>query len=331
MSARAEVVCRHYLPKGRREGRYWMVGDIDGTPGRSLYVRLKADTATPGQPGKWTDAATGEHGDLIDLIRINRHLPTLTEALTEARDFLALPAPLPEAPNRRTTKRASPSVAARRLFDLSSPICGTLAETYFRVRGITADLHLAALRFHPACYHWVGDGLPLQRWPALIAAITDNDAALTGVHRTWLARDASDKAPLDTQRRAMGAVLSNAIRFGLAEDVMIAGEGIETMLSLRSALPCMPMAACTSANHLAGFTLPSLNRLYIARDNDVAGQRAYDTLSARASAQGITVSPLDPLTNDFNDDLAGHGLAALVQGLNGQLDPDHWQRFLQIV
>ena len=36
----AQAVCRHYLPAGRREGRYWMVGDVAGTPGRSLYVRL---------------------------------------------------------------------------------------------------------------------------------------------------------------------------------------------------------------------------------------------------------------------------------------------------
>src|SRR3546814_2685459 len=37
----AEVVCRHYLREGRREGKYWIVGDAYGSPGRSLYVRLK--------------------------------------------------------------------------------------------------------------------------------------------------------------------------------------------------------------------------------------------------------------------------------------------------
>src|SRR3546814_13576696 len=58
----AEAVCRHYLPGGRREGRYWLVGDVRGTPGRSLYVRLK--DSPKGPAGKWNDAATGEHGDL---------------------------------------------------------------------------------------------------------------------------------------------------------------------------------------------------------------------------------------------------------------------------
>jgi hypothetical protein len=41
----AEAVCRHYLSKGRREGCYWLVGDVRNTPGRSLFVRLRARPA----------------------------------------------------------------------------------------------------------------------------------------------------------------------------------------------------------------------------------------------------------------------------------------------
>ena len=40
LAARAEQVCRRYLPRGRKQGRYWTVGDVHGTEGRSLYVRL---------------------------------------------------------------------------------------------------------------------------------------------------------------------------------------------------------------------------------------------------------------------------------------------------
>ena len=42
LADRAEDVCRHYLPGGRKQGRFWIAGDIDGTPGRSLYVRLSS-------------------------------------------------------------------------------------------------------------------------------------------------------------------------------------------------------------------------------------------------------------------------------------------------
>lgn len=41
LAANAEAFCRCYLPNGRRQGRYWHVGDVHGAPGRSLYVRLK--------------------------------------------------------------------------------------------------------------------------------------------------------------------------------------------------------------------------------------------------------------------------------------------------
>jgi hypothetical protein len=51
----AEAVCRHYLSKGRRSGRYWLAGDVQNTPGRSLYVRLAGSDYGPGAAGKWTE------------------------------------------------------------------------------------------------------------------------------------------------------------------------------------------------------------------------------------------------------------------------------------
>ena len=43
-----------------------MVGDVNNTPGRSMFVRLSGPESGKGAAGKWTDAATGEHGDLLD-------------------------------------------------------------------------------------------------------------------------------------------------------------------------------------------------------------------------------------------------------------------------
>lgn len=59
LARNAEAVCRHYLAAGRRDGRYWVVGDVHGSKGRSLYVRLKGPDRGKGAAGKWTDAATG--------------------------------------------------------------------------------------------------------------------------------------------------------------------------------------------------------------------------------------------------------------------------------
>ena len=114
----AEAVCRHYLSNGRREGRYWLVGDVHNTPGRSLFVRLKGHESGKGAAGKWTDAANGQHGDLLDLIRESCGLVNFHDVADEARRFLRLPRLEPE---REATHRPAPMPAgspesAQRLF-----------------------------------------------------------------------------------------------------------------------------------------------------------------------------------------------------------------------
>ena len=59
LAENAESVCRAYLPAGRREGSYWIVGDLQNNPGRSLFVRLIGPASGPGAAGKFTDGATG--------------------------------------------------------------------------------------------------------------------------------------------------------------------------------------------------------------------------------------------------------------------------------
>jgi hypothetical protein len=136
---------------------------------------------------------------------------------------------------------------------MSQPIRRTLVETYLCNRGIDVVHDAGALRFHPRCYYRPDDGSPTETPPAMIAAVTDLSGAITGAHRTWLARDGFGKAPVATPRRAMGHLLGHAVRFGNVEDVLAAGEGIETMLSLRCALPTMPMAAAHRPTTLPPF------------------------------------------------------------------------------
>ena len=91
LASEAEAVCRHYLSNGRRAGRYWVVGDVANTPGRSLFVRLRGSEYGRGAAGHWTDAATAQYGDLLDLIALNRGLTRFVDVLDEARTFLRLP------------------------------------------------------------------------------------------------------------------------------------------------------------------------------------------------------------------------------------------------
>ena len=126
LSTRAEDVCRRYLPRGRRQGRYWTIGDTSGAKGRSLFVRL----APPGIPGKWIDAATNEHGDLLDLIRLHIGRASLRHAMEEASRSSHCRRPLPPmaaiTPAATTVKKqraASGGVADLSMAPMRKPIC----------------------------------------------------------------------------------------------------------------------------------------------------------------------------------------------------------------
>ncbi len=317
----AERVCRLYLPAGRRCGAYWTVGNVAGAPGDSLYVRLHGPDHGKGAAGRWTDAATGEHGDLLDLLAATCRFATMRQTLDEARSFLALPR---KTQNHRRFASSGDLVAiGRRLFAASRPVGGTLAEAYLEHRGLAGMSSEACLRFHPNCTYrpTVDESIDTPTaWPALIAAVVDLHGAITGVQRTWLDPSGTRKASIRTPRRAMGQLAGNGVRFGSARDVMAAGEGIETVLSLRAVCPALPTVAALSASHLSALQLPStLRRLYIIEDRDQAGREAADSLSTRARATGIEVLKLEPALSDLNEDLTALGRSHVEHHVRSQL------------
>jgi hypothetical protein len=329
----AEAVCREYLSNGHRSGNHWIVGDARNTRGRSMHVRLKANAKGPA--GKWVDEATSEFGDLLDVIRETCGLIEFRDIADEARRFLAMPRPRVEdrgPEHRPAAVRGSPD-AARRLFAMSRPVSGTLAERYLASRGLLLAARDRALRFHPGCYYRDLVTGETHALPALIAAVTSLDGRITGLQRTWLDPTGNGKAHVDEPRRSLGNLLGNAIWLGLEPGtpvpVMAAGEGFETMASLRTVMPALPVAAATSANHLSGLTFPpGCRRLYIAADADAAGRNGIRHLSQRAGEAGILAMVLRPQLGDFNDDLRHLGPSHLVAWLGDQLAPEDARRFL---
>ena len=232
LAREAEAVCRHYLPHGRRRGRYWVAGDVDDTPGRSLYVRLSGPDSGPGAAGKWTDAATGEHGDLLDLIgrsrasaaprRRNRRGP---------RSFS--PCRALRAPMLRPGVIARLRIGGSRAPPVRCRTSGSrhAGRAYLRARGITARLDWPALRFHPSVCYRESEAHPREAWPALLAAVTDPAGTITGIQRTWLDRSGTAKAP--SPIRAAPSAISSATASASAavracpRMLVAAGEGVE--------------------------------------------------------------------------------------------------------
>jgi hypothetical protein len=137
------------------------------TTGRSMFVRLKGPETGKGEAGKWTDAATGEHGDLLDVIRETCGLVGFKGVADEAHGFLSLPHPAyePDCKPRPASAPAGSPEAARRLFAMSQPIIGTIVEEYLGRRGISVLHGTGSLRFHPRCYYQPDEYSSTEIWP----------------------------------------------------------------------------------------------------------------------------------------------------------------------
>ena len=189
------------------------------------------------------------------------------------------------------------------------PICGTVAETYLRGRGIICDLP-DILRFHPECWH-----PSAKRFPAMVALI--EGAPRLAVHRTYLRADGTAKAAVEPAKAMLGACAGGAVRLTSAQGRLVVTEGLETGLSLASGLLCAPATiwAALSTSGMKGLRLPALRgRLMVASDGDALGQVAAQALATRADEAGWQVSMLPaPEDRDWNDVLtakAGKGRAA---------------------
>ena len=61
--ARLESVLATLFPAGKKRKGKFLIGDVLGSPGDSLEVVLDGE-----KTGLWTDRATGDGGDIFDLI-----------------------------------------------------------------------------------------------------------------------------------------------------------------------------------------------------------------------------------------------------------------------
>ena len=142
-----------------------------------------------------------------------------------------------------------------------------------------------------------------------------NGGAAEGVQRSRLDLKRPAKANLARPRKALGRVHGRAVRFGGSAygATLLAGEGIETVLSLVTAVPSIHAAAALSAGSLGAFEASQdLPMLVIARDKDVEGRHAANRLQRRCVKRGIPSIVIAPERSDFNDDLMAFGQETLA-------------------
>lgn len=101
--ARLESVLATLFPAGKKRKGKFLIGDVLGSPGDSLEVVLDGEKA-----GLWTDRATGDGGDIFDLIAADLDADAHTDfprVMQHAADLLGRS---PVMPYRKTKKKEAP-------------------------------------------------------------------------------------------------------------------------------------------------------------------------------------------------------------------------------
>ncbi len=99
--ARLDSVLVDLFPAGKKRAGKFLVGDVLGSPGDSLEVVLAGDKV-----GLWTDRATGDGGDLFDLIAAARGIDPVSDfprLLDAAADLVGR---VPAMPRKASRKEA---------------------------------------------------------------------------------------------------------------------------------------------------------------------------------------------------------------------------------
>lgn len=101
--ARLESILPTLFPAGKKRKGKFLIGDVLGSPGDSLEVVLDGEKA-----GLWTDRATGDGGDIFDLIAAYLSVDAHTDfprVMQHAADLLGQ---APAATSRKTKKKEAP-------------------------------------------------------------------------------------------------------------------------------------------------------------------------------------------------------------------------------
>jgi hypothetical protein len=188
------------------------------------------------------------------------------------------------------------------------PVARYLRDT----RGLNPPCIPATIRFSPSLWH----GWSSSSCPAMLAQVVDADGIALGLHRTWLTVITGNKATIDPNRAAIGAIKGGSVRLwevSGSTDLLVA-EGLETTLAAAQLAGWKyPAWAAISSSGLLALDVPRhFERVIIAADNDEAGMKAAHVLAHRLRKRGRRVAIKAPpsVGEDWNDYLLSRQRAA---------------------
>jgi hypothetical protein len=336
---RADLVrlCQDLGLEGRPRGNVWQTRNPRRADrhGGSFTVWIKGAS-----PGAWKDFASGDKGDVLDLVCYLKGLDRkeglawcmdrygLRRLDREARRRLEDEA---RAARRRIAEQEREQRNARRkrahlLFARAAPHVSDTVMAYLAWRGLALPATFEArwCRSFERFEWWPGrdpdTGERGPEFPAMVWGFVDGDGKQQAVHITCLAPDGRGKAPVTSPKliwpEHLGLVVrvargetglspEDAARAGQRSPVVIT-EGIEDALTIANAAPELRVWC---AGSLAGYGAiadhPCVSGFILARDNDWGkpqAARLFDRAVRRLAGFGKPVRVIAAaIGKDFND------------------------------
>lgn len=259
LADRAEDVCHHLLPGGKKNGGEWECGSTAGEKGKSCKVRLSGDRA-----GVWCDFSNGEDkGDMIDLWKSSRNV-TMGEAIKEAKGWLGIKEPVFEPPRKTYARpKLKPDLIAERALKYLMSERKLLRSTLIAFKVGTSS------------------GGEFMAFPSYDAA-----GQLLNVKHIGVDRDHDGKKVVRTERDCAPALFGWQA-FGGGRTIAITEGEIDALTMNQYGIPALSVpfgSGNGKKNDWIDFewdNLAQFETIYLCYDNDAAGQSSVEEVAKR--------------------------------------------------
>lgn len=267
LTPHAESICRQLLPNGRISGCEWECGSVGGEEGKSLKVCISGS-----KQGVWSDFASDEGGDLIDLIAsVNGY--SVAEAVSFAKEYLGIKDDSPDF-NQKKKQFDKPSKPKVR-----TPQDTSMVTEYFQSRGIS-KMTMSKYK--------IGENNTEVTFPYIV------DGELT----FWKTRDVVDKKKMFCSKNSMPCLFGwHAIDPKERWVVITEGE-IDAMSYAEQGIPALSVPFGGGGGKKQRWLDYEYDRLlnfdwiYLSMDNDEAGQQALQELMPRIGQHRVMIPDL---------------------------------------
>lgn len=334
LNAQVQSVIKHYCPaKGYRTGTQYFTC----CPWRNDSRPESFNICISGQKtGLWKDFATGETGNILDLIKNACGFSNIKDAFTEAKNFLGISndadftskfnskeyleklkrLEAEDEKKQQEAKQDKQKTAMNIFIEAHKSILDTPADLYLKNRGLDVRLlprQTGALRYHPSVY----ESQTKTYMPALVAKIDNSDTDLFSVHRIYIT-ECGKKANIMTPKKALGSVQGGWVHVWKGKnqtpiteispnEVIFITEGIEDALAIALKRPEYRVLSSVSLANMGAIDLPCLPRgVVLFGDNDDNPQAIAQFNSAKIAwekkvSRVVAVKPNIQGCKDAND------------------------------